>query len=110
MDEVWTTPHRPTAVEAVVALPGSKSLTARALVVAALADGPSRLVRPLRARDTDLMAAGLRGLGVGIDEIGSPAPADSEVTPGRLRGPAAVGVGLAGTVVRFLPPVAALAD
>jgi 3-phosphoshikimate 1-carboxyvinyltransferase len=92
-------------VDAVVALPGSKSITARALILAALADGPSRIVRPLRARDTDLMAAGLRALGVRIDD-------DSEdwlVTPGTLRGPADVDAGLAGTVLRFLPPVAALA-
>jgi 3-phosphoshikimate 1-carboxyvinyltransferase len=75
-------------------------------VLAALADGPSRIIRPLRARDTDLMAAGLRALGVGIAEDG----ADWVVTPGRLRGPAVVDAGLAGTVLRFLPPVAALAD
>jgi 3-phosphoshikimate 1-carboxyvinyltransferase len=103
---VWTTPHRPAPVDAVVALPGSKSLTARALVLAALADGPGRLVRPLRARDTDLMAAALRALGVGIADDGP----DLVVTPGRLRGPAEVDAGLAGTVLRFLPPVAALAD
>jgi 3-phosphoshikimate 1-carboxyvinyltransferase len=102
---VWTTPHRPAPVDAVVALPGSKSLTARALVLAALADGPSRLVRPLRARDTDLMAAGLRALGVGIADDGP----DLLVTPHRLNGPAEVEAGLAGTVLRFLPPVAALA-
>ena len=106
MHEVWTTPHRATPVDAVVALPGSKSLTARALVLAALADGPSRLVRPLRARDTDLMAAGLRALGVGLAEDGE----DLRVTPGPLRGPAEVDAGLAGTILRFLPPVAALAD
>ena len=106
MSSVWTTPHRATPVDAVVALPGSKSLTARALVLAALADGPSRLVRPLRARDTDLMAAALRALGVGIAEDGE----DWLVTPGKLRGPAEVDAGLAGTVLRFLPPVAALAD
>src|SRR4051812_8215997 len=104
--DIWATPRRSAPVDAVVRLPGSKSITARALVVAALADGPSRLVRPLRARDTDLMAAGLRALGVGIDDDGP----DWQVTPGRLRGPAAVDVGLAGTVLRFLPPVAALAD
>src|SRR5436305_7255676 len=104
--EIWTTPHRSAPVDAVVGLPGSKSITARALVLAALADGPSRIVRPLRARDTDLMAAGLRALGVGIDDDG----ADWVVTPGRLRGPAEVDAGLAGTVLRFLPPVAALAD
>ncbi|HZH22055.1 MAG TPA: 3-phosphoshikimate 1-carboxyvinyltransferase, partial [Geodermatophilus sp.] len=99
MSSVWTTPHRATPVDAVVALPGSKSLTARALVLAALADGPSRLVRPLRARDTDLMAAALRALGVGIAEDGE----DWLVTPGKLRGPAEVDAGLAGTVLRFLP-------
>jgi 3-phosphoshikimate 1-carboxyvinyltransferase len=104
-DEVWTTPRADGPVDAVVTLPGSKSITARALVLAALADGPSRLVRPLRARDTDLMAAGLRALGVGIVEDG----ADWLVTPGPLRGPAEVDAGLAGTVLRFLPPVAALA-
>jgi 3-phosphoshikimate 1-carboxyvinyltransferase len=102
----WPTPHRTAPLDAVVALPGSKSITARALVLAALAEGPSRIVRPLRARDTDLMAAGLRTLGVGIAEDG----ADWVVTPGPLRGPAEVDAGLAGTVLRFLPPVAALAD
>ncbi len=106
MSSVWTTPHRATPVDAVVALPGSKSLTARALVLAALADGPSRLVRPLRARDTDLMAAALRALGVDVADDGE----DWLVTPGQLRGPAEVDAGLAGTVLRFLPPVAALAD
>jgi 3-phosphoshikimate 1-carboxyvinyltransferase len=106
MVEVWDTPVRRTPVDAVVTLPGSKSITARALVLAALADGPSRLVRPLRARDTDLMAAALRALGVRIDDDGD----DWQVTPGPLRGPATVDAGLAGTVLRFLPPVAALAD
>src|SRR3954447_16038522 len=105
VSDPWTTPHRTTPVDAVVRLPGSKSITARALVLAALADGPSRLVRPLRPRDTDLMAAGLRALGVGIAEDGE----DWRVTPRPLRGPAEVDAGLAGTVLRFLPPVAALA-
>jgi 3-phosphoshikimate 1-carboxyvinyltransferase len=105
VSDIWTTPHRATPVDAVVRLPGSKSMTARALVLAALADGPSRLTGPLRARDTDLMAAGLRALGVGIDDDGP----DWVVTPGTLHGPAEVDAGLAGTVLRFLPPVAALA-
>src|SRR3954471_991158 len=103
--EVWTTPHRPAPVAAVAARPGSKSISARALIIAALADGPSRIVRPLRARDTDLMAAGLRALGTGIAEDGD----NWVVTPQELRGPADVDAGLAGTVLRFLPPVAALA-
>ena len=105
MIPVWTTPHRAAPVDAVVSLPGSKSLTARALILAALADGPSRLIRPLRARDTDLMAAGLRALGTRIGHDGD----DWVVLPGELRGPAEVDAGLAGTVLRFLPPVAALA-
>jgi 3-phosphoshikimate 1-carboxyvinyltransferase len=105
MPPVWTTPHRTAPVDAVVTLPGSKSITARALILAALSDRPSRILRPLRARDTDLMADGLRALGVRIDEDG----ADWLVTPGELRGPAEVDAGLAGTVLRFLPPVAALA-
>ncbi len=108
MSDAWSAPHHPTPVDAVVPLPGSKSLTARALVLAALADGPSRLVHPLRARDTDLMAGGLRALGVGIQD--APGGDDWLVTPGALRGPATVDAGLAGTVLRFLPPVAALAD
>src|SRR4051794_27043404 len=97
--EVWRTPYRATPVDAVVSLPGSKSVTARALVVAALADGPSRIVRPLRARDTELMAAGLRALGTGIDD----ADGDWRIVPAPLRGPAEVDAGLAGTVLRFLP-------
>jgi 3-phosphoshikimate 1-carboxyvinyltransferase len=104
--DTWATPHRTDPVDAVVSLPGSKSITARALVLAALADGPSRIVGPLRARDTDLMADGLRALGVGMTDDG----ADLLVTPGPLRGPAEVDAGLAGTILRFLPPVAALAD
>lgn len=87
-------------------LPGSKSLTARALVLSAIAAGPSTLHLPLRARDTELMAAGLRALGAHVSTV------DDDrwvVRPGPLRGPADVHVGLAGTVMRFLPPVAGLA-
>ncbi|MCF6506019.1 3-phosphoshikimate 1-carboxyvinyltransferase [Blastococcus sp. MG754426] len=104
--DAWAAPHHPSPVDAVVTLPGSKSLTARALVLAALADGPSRLVRPLRARDTDLMATALRALGVQVVDDGD----DVLVTPGPLRGHVTVDAGLAGTILRFLPPVAALAD
>lgn len=106
MSEPWPAPVAATPVRAVVRMPGSKSLTNRALIVAALAGGPSLLRRPLRARDTLLMAEGLRALGVGVDDQGE----DWAVTPGTLRGPARVECGLAGTVLRFLPPLAALAD
>jgi 3-phosphoshikimate 1-carboxyvinyltransferase len=101
----WAAPRVAGPVHATVDLPGSKSITNRVLVLAALADGPSRIVAPLRARDTLLMAAALRSLGVGVDDDG----ADWVVTPGALHG-AAIDCGLAGTIMRFLPPLAALAD
>jgi 3-phosphoshikimate 1-carboxyvinyltransferase len=100
----WAAPRARNRLHARVRLPGSKSLTNRVLVLAALADSPSRIVRPLRARDTDLMVAALRALGVGIVDDG----ADQLVTPGPLRG-GRVDTGLAGTVMRFVPPLAALA-
>lgn len=102
----WTAPTATEPVTATVRLPGSKSLTARALILSAIAAGPSTLRLPLRARDTELMAAGLRALGVHVSS------ADDDrwvVRPRPLRGPAHVDVGLAGTVMRFLPPVAGLA-
>jgi len=89
---LWPAPHASGAVDATVHVPGSKSVTNRALVLAALAAEPGWLRRPLRSRDTLLMAGALRAMGVG------------------LHGPATVDVGNAGTVMRFLPPVAALAD
>ncbi|MDQ2757205.1 MAG: 3-phosphoshikimate 1-carboxyvinyltransferase [Actinomycetota bacterium] len=95
-------------------LPGSKSLTNRFLVLAALANDRSRLRRPLRSRDTLLMAQGLRDLGVGIEDVSADDgddTADWLVTPPELlAGGRRVDVGLAGTVMRFLPPVAVLAD
>jgi 3-phosphoshikimate 1-carboxyvinyltransferase len=93
-------------VDAVVTLPGSKSLTNRAAVIAALADGPSRIRGPLRARDTGLMVDALRALRTSVLDDGD----GWLVAPEPLGGPAEVDCGLAGTVMRFLPPVAALAD
>jgi 3-phosphoshikimate 1-carboxyvinyltransferase len=92
-------------VRADVVLPGSKSLTNRELVLAALADGPGVVRGALRSRDTELMAAALRALGAGVDSSGD----DWGVRPGPLRGDVEVDCGLAGTVMRFVPPVAALA-
>ena len=103
---LWPAPVATGPVTATVALPGSKSQTNRALVLAALSREPTELVAPLRSRDTDLMVAGLRGMGAAVDDSGD----DWSVTPSQLHGPAAVDVGNAGTVMRFLPPVAALAD
>jgi 3-phosphoshikimate 1-carboxyvinyltransferase len=104
--DLWPAPHPDTPVRATVRLPGSKSLTNRALVLAALSDGPSIVGSALRSRDTRLMADALTSLGIGVDAAGD----DWSVEPGMVRGRATVDCGLAGTVMRFVPPVAALAD
>ncbi|WKV16379.1 3-phosphoshikimate 1-carboxyvinyltransferase [Janibacter limosus] len=104
----WHAPAASGRLDATVTLPGSKSLTNRYLVLAAPASDTSRLRRPLRSRDTELMARALRQLGAGVDDAtstgGSP---DWLITPATLRGGRPVDCGLAGTVMRFLPPVAA---
>jgi 3-phosphoshikimate 1-carboxyvinyltransferase len=105
-DPTWASPAADGPVSARVQLPASKSVTNRALVLAALSDGPSVIANPLRARDTRLAAGALRALGAEITESrtawriapGQPAPG-SEVS---------VDVGNAGTVMRFVPAVAAL--
>ena len=88
----------------VVTVPGSKSISNRALILAAIADGPSTLTGVLDARDTRLMRAALTAMGTSIegDDV-------VRVTPGILQGYAEIDCGLAGTVMRFVPPVAALA-
>lgn len=106
-DPAWRAPYAAAPVDARVAIPGSKSMTNRALILAALSDGPSRIEAPLRARDTELMAAALRALGAEVTD--GPDGRCWLVTPGELVGPADVDCGLAGTVLRFVPPVATLA-
>jgi 3-phosphoshikimate 1-carboxyvinyltransferase len=100
----WRAPYAGGPVDAVASLPGSKSLTNRALVLAALADGPSVIGRALVSRDTMLMARALTSLGAQVDTSG----ADWQVVPGLLRGGVEIDCGLAGTVTRFVPPVAGL--
>jgi len=102
----WPAPRATGPVRATVSLPGSKSLTNRALVLAAIADGPSVVRRALRSRDTSLMAGGLTALGSTVEVTGD----DWVVTPGPLTADASVDCGLAGTVMRFLPPLAALSS
>jgi len=111
----WPAPTPTGPVNATVALPGSKSLTNRYLVLAALASDRSRLRAPLRSRDTLLMADALRSLGVDIEDV----PPEGDGTgvhdwlitpPDTFRGEVAIDCGLAGTVMRFLPAVAVLAD
>lgn len=113
----WAAPHASAPVHSTARLPGSKSLTNRYLILAALATGQSRLRAPLRSRDTALMTQALRSLGTQIedfvgDEIAPAGPAETEdqiITPAPLKGATTIDCGLAGTVMRFVPPVAALA-
>ncbi|MFZ7088530.1 3-phosphoshikimate 1-carboxyvinyltransferase [Curtobacterium sp. RRHDQ10] len=113
-DPTWRAPVAAGPLAGDVALPGSKSLTNRELVLAALADGPSTIHLPLHSRDSELMVGALRALGVGIDPVdgsGSYGP-DLRITPGAIgaaAGAVTIDCGLAGTVMRFLPPLAALA-
>lgn len=108
---LWSAPVADGPVVATVSVPGSKSASNRALILAALADGPSRILGLLDARDTQLMMDGLRMLGVDVQvsERDATGNLTVDVTPHFMTGPAAIDVGLAGTVMRFLPPLASLA-
>lgn len=101
----WNAPTVTAPVHAHVTIPGSKSLTNRALILAALAEAPSTIRGALHSRDTTLMMDALRALGATITPRDA---ATLEVIPGPLSG-ARIDCGLAGTVMRFVPPVAALA-
>jgi 3-phosphoshikimate 1-carboxyvinyltransferase len=106
----WTAPHTTAPVHATVTVPGSKSQTNRALLLAGLAaaqgQGTSTISGALRSRDTDLMISALRTLGLSVDGEGSELTVSGRIDPGPG---ARVDCGLAGTVLRFVPPLAALA-
>jgi 3-phosphoshikimate 1-carboxyvinyltransferase len=132
----WPAPHPTGPVHAHVTVPGSKSMTNRALVLAALADRPGIIAGPLEARDTLLMRRALAALGATIEDLpasgvrpaedaaagqhatgagqagGRDAPGGGQpswrVVPGQPGTDISVDVGNAGTVMRFVPPVAAL--
>lgn len=105
MNDLWNAPHRKGELKAVVRIPGSKSLTNRWLILAAIAGTESRINHPLKARDTLLMVAALENLGAGV------AVTDDAfiITPGFEQQSTEIDCGLAGTVMRFVPPLAALA-
>ncbi|MDX6738875.1 3-phosphoshikimate 1-carboxyvinyltransferase [Actinocorallia sp. A-T 12471] len=102
----WAAPVARGPVSAVVELPGSKSMTNRALILAAHSPDGAVLTGALRSRDTLLMAAALRALGIGVEEDGT----TWRVSPGTPTAPASIDCGLSGNVMRFVPPLAALAD
>jgi 3-phosphoshikimate 1-carboxyvinyltransferase len=127
LPDVWSPPAASRPVHARLTVPGSKSITNRALILAALAEDPTRITGPLHARDTELMAGAIAALGATVTTVATTADSggdsggdsDSDsgdgrggdwlVTPGWRDTPATVQVGNAGTVIRFVPPVAALA-
>ncbi|MDO4258876.1 MAG: 3-phosphoshikimate 1-carboxyvinyltransferase [Actinomycetaceae bacterium] len=106
---LWQVPDHPFPIDATVTIPGSKSHTARALLLAAIADGPSRISGALRCRDTSLMRAALTSLGASItdrdngDLVIQPIPRDAIIHGDRVD----IDCGLAGTVMRFLPAIVA---
>ena len=104
-NELWLAPQAREMLAASVAIPSSKSVMNRALVLGALASSPSTLYRPLYSRDSSLMVAGLRAMGTWIDEQ----PKSISISPRPLVAVNKIDVGNAGTVMRFLPPLAALA-
>ncbi|SIS55556.1 3-phosphoshikimate 1-carboxyvinyltransferase [Corynebacterium appendicis CIP 107643] len=105
MTQLWPAPFHPEPFTSTVVVPGSKSITNRAYVLAALASESSTLVGALRSRDTDLMQGALEAMGVEFAVDGDTLTA----TPGQLTG-GTVDCGLAGTVMRFIPAVAAFAN
>ncbi|UFU02160.1 3-phosphoshikimate 1-carboxyvinyltransferase [Ruania suaedae] len=105
---LWPAPLATGPLEASVTVPGSKSLTNRALPLAALANAPTTIRGALRSRDAELMIGALRALGAQVES--SDGGASVRVVPAPLRGGTPIDCGLAGTVMRFVPPLAALAD
>lgn len=106
MSDFWPAPTATAPLNATVTVPGSKSITNRAFILAALANSPSTITGALRSRDSELMIQGLRTMGVDVEEVDS---TTFRITPGALHG-GEVDCGLAGTVMRFMPPVAAFAS
>ena len=103
----WPAPVATTPIDAEIALPGSKSLNNRELVLSALASEPTLLTGVLESRDSTLMSQALRSMGAQIDDLGH---GQVRVTPGPVTAGATIDCGLAGTVMRFVPPIAPLAD
>src|ERR1700685_794300 len=102
-DGTWAAPAAAGPVRARIWLPASKSITNRALVLAALSDRPARIANPLRARDTLLAAGALRGVGAEVADDAQGSPAAWRVTAGQPSAGSrvSVDVGNAGTVIRF---------
>mgnify|MGYP002522503834 FL=1 len=111
-ENLWPAPFAGKPLSATVVVPGSKSLSNRYLILAALGSRPVTLVGLLRSRDTELMMDALRTLGVRCD-VDADVDTTVVVTPpadGHFTGNTKVFCGLAGTVMRFVPGLALFAD
>lgn len=111
-ETLWPAPFAGKPLNATVVVPGSKSLSNRYLILAALGHEPVRLAGLLRSRDTELMMDALRALGVRCEVDAATDTTVTVVPPadGRFRGNTKVFCGLAGTVMRFVPGLAMFAD
>ena len=105
--EPWVAPTVSAPIAASIKLPGSKSLTNRELVLAALADSPTELIEPLVSRDSELMIAALTSLGARF-ELRTDSILVSPIDSTKAADAVAIDCGLAGTVMRFAPPLAGL--
>jgi 3-phosphoshikimate 1-carboxyvinyltransferase len=103
----WLAPVANGPIDAAVELPGSKSLNNRELVLSALASEPTLLTGTLASRDSSLMIDALRALGT---EIQVNTDGSVLVTPKPFNRSATIDCGLAGTVMRFVPPLSVLAN
>jgi 3-phosphoshikimate 1-carboxyvinyltransferase len=106
--ELWAAPCALKPVRATVTVPGSKSQTNRALVLSALAaanGGVSTISGALRSRDTDLMIGALGTLGLRVEGAAAELTVSGQISPVP---DTRIDCGLAGTVLRFVPPLAAL--
>ena len=103
----WLAPVATGPLSAAVELPGSKSLNNRELVLSALASEPTLLTGTLASRDSSLMIDALRALGT---EIQVNTDGSVLVTPRPFDRSATIDCGLAGTVMRFVPPISVLAN
>lgn len=108
----WPAPVTKKPLDATVTIPGSKSLSNRYLILAALGEGPVKISGLLRSRDTDLMVGALRALGVNVsyDEADETCVTVTPPASGVFHGNTTVYCGLAGTVMRFVPGLAMFAD
>lgn len=106
MTELWNAPFSASPLTHTVRIPGSKSLTNRWYILAALANGTSTIRHPLIARDTELMRQAIAKLGVEVSQTED----GFAITPGDFSGNTEIDCGLAGTVMRFVPPISLLSN